>query len=103
MDGHQGRSGREENLGPTGIRSPDRPVRRESLYRLRYPGPLLLLLLLLIIIIIIIIIVQFYLRAGATAPRTSYRNRINNTRYAALERNTILTYLLHGAESFLRS
>ena len=24
---------------PTGIRSPDRPVRSESIYRLRYPGP----------------------------------------------------------------
>jgi len=29
-----------ENLAPTGIRSPDRPVRTESLYRLSYPGPL---------------------------------------------------------------
>jgi hypothetical protein len=29
-----------ENLTPTGIRSPDRPARSESLYRLRYPGPL---------------------------------------------------------------
>jgi len=28
-----------ENLASTGIRSPDRPVRSESLYRLRYPGP----------------------------------------------------------------
>jgi len=26
-----------ENLTPTGIRSPDRPVRRKSLYRLSYP------------------------------------------------------------------
>ena len=25
---------------PTEIRSPDRPARSESLYRLRYPGPL---------------------------------------------------------------
>ena len=24
---------------PTGIRSPDRPARSESLYRLSYPGP----------------------------------------------------------------
>ena len=29
----------EENLAPTGIRSPDRPVRNESLYLLSYPGP----------------------------------------------------------------
>jgi hypothetical protein len=28
-----------ENLTPNGIRSPDRPARSESLYRLRYPGP----------------------------------------------------------------
>jgi hypothetical protein len=28
-----------ENLVPTGIRSPDRLTRSESLYRLRYPGP----------------------------------------------------------------
>jgi hypothetical protein len=27
-----------ENLAPTGIRSPDRPARSESLYRLRYPA-----------------------------------------------------------------
>ena len=27
-------------LARTGIRSPDRPVRSESLYRLSYPGPL---------------------------------------------------------------
>ena len=28
-----------ENLSPTEIRSPDRPARSESLYRLSYPGP----------------------------------------------------------------
>jgi hypothetical protein len=28
-----------ENLAPAGIRSPDRPARSESLYRLPYPGP----------------------------------------------------------------
>jgi hypothetical protein len=27
-----------ENLAPTGIRSPDRPARWKSLYRLRYPA-----------------------------------------------------------------
>jgi hypothetical protein len=27
-----------ENLAPNGIRSPDRPPRSESLYRLPYPG-----------------------------------------------------------------
>ena len=27
-----------ENLAPTGIRSPDRPARSVSLYRLSYPG-----------------------------------------------------------------
>ena len=28
-----------ENLAPTGIRSPDRPARSVSLYRLNYPSP----------------------------------------------------------------
>jgi len=28
------------NLASTRIRSPDRPARGESLYRLRYPGPI---------------------------------------------------------------
>jgi len=28
-----------ENLAPTEIRSPDRPARSESLYRMNYPGP----------------------------------------------------------------
>ena len=31
-----------ENLAPTGIRSPDRPARSKSLYRLRYPAPVIL-------------------------------------------------------------
>jgi hypothetical protein len=29
----------DENLAATGIRSPDRPARSESLYRVSYPGP----------------------------------------------------------------
>ena len=32
----QGRSGQAENLDPTGIQSPDRPARSQSLYRLSY-------------------------------------------------------------------
>ena len=40
LDGPQGRSGRMRKISPpTGIRSPDRPARSESLYRLSYPGP----------------------------------------------------------------
>jgi hypothetical protein len=31
---------REENLAPVGIRSPDRPARSKSPYRLSYPGQL---------------------------------------------------------------
>ena len=30
-----------ENLDPTRIRSPDRPARSQSLYRLRYPAQLI--------------------------------------------------------------
>jgi hypothetical protein len=36
LGGPQGRSGRAENLVPTGIRSPDRPARSQSLNRLSY-------------------------------------------------------------------
>ena len=39
LGGPQGRSGRAENIAPTGIRSPDRPVRSESLYQLSYRAP----------------------------------------------------------------
>ena len=37
LGGFQGRSGGAENLAPTRIRSPDRPARSQSLYRLSYP------------------------------------------------------------------
>ena len=41
LGGPQGRSGRvRKNSPPTAIRSPDRPARSESLYRLSYPGRL---------------------------------------------------------------
>ena len=40
LDGPQDRSGWVQKISPpTGIRSPDRPARRELLYRLHYPGP----------------------------------------------------------------
>jgi hypothetical protein len=39
LAGLQGRSGQVRKISPfTGIRSPDRPVRSQSLYRLRYPA-----------------------------------------------------------------
>ena len=40
LGGPQGRSGQVRKLTITWIRSPDRPGRSESQYRLRYPGPL---------------------------------------------------------------
>jgi hypothetical protein len=40
LGGPQDQSGRVRKITPpTGIRSPDRPTRSESLYRLSYPGP----------------------------------------------------------------
>ena len=41
LSGPQGRSGEVLKISPphTGIRSPDRPARNESLYQLSYPGP----------------------------------------------------------------
>jgi hypothetical protein len=39
LDGPQGRSGQVRKMSPpTGIRSPDRPARSESLYQLSYSG-----------------------------------------------------------------
>ena len=39
LGGTQGRSGQVRKVSPpTGIRSPDRPARNQSLYRLRYPA-----------------------------------------------------------------
>jgi hypothetical protein len=38
LGGPQGRSERVGNLDSTGIRSPDRPARSQSLYRLSYPA-----------------------------------------------------------------
>ena len=39
LDGPQGRSGQVRNITPPiKIRSPDRPARSQSLYRLRYPA-----------------------------------------------------------------
>ena len=41
LGGPQGRSRRVQKISSlTGIGSPDRPARNESLYRLRYPVPL---------------------------------------------------------------
>jgi hypothetical protein len=37
--GHRADLDSAENLAHIGIRSPDRPARSESLYRLSYPGP----------------------------------------------------------------
>jgi hypothetical protein len=34
----------EKSRPPTGIRSPDRPARSQSLYRLSYPGPFYMLI-----------------------------------------------------------
>jgi hypothetical protein len=42
----------EEYLAPTGIRSPDRPVRSQSLYRLSYPAHIIIVVIIIIIIII---------------------------------------------------
>jgi hypothetical protein len=42
LGGPHGRSGRvRKTPTPTGIRSPDRPARIESLYRQRYPAPII--------------------------------------------------------------
>ena len=52
---------RGENLTPTGIRSPDRPARSESLYRLSYPD------LHSLVCVCVCVCVYFFL-FGATGP-----------------------------------
>ena len=46
-----------ENLASTEVRSPDRPARSQSLYRLRYPAHKLMMMMMMMMIIIIIIII----------------------------------------------
>ena len=43
MGPRAGLDGCGKSRPPTGIRSPDRPARSESLYRLSYPGPILVI------------------------------------------------------------
>ena len=68
-----------ENLASTGIRYPDRSARSQLLYRLRYPAHSK---------------VRYYIRTN------NVQLLRNNTWYTL---NLTVTYLLHGAESFLRS
>jgi len=57
-----------ENLAPTGIRSPDRVARGQSLYRLRYPAH-----------IGYIYIIYIYIFHGPTAPSVPWPPIINDT------------------------
>jgi len=52
LGGPQGRSGRAENLVPTGIRYPDRPARSSVAIPTELPGPLLTKYLYLFTIVI---------------------------------------------------
>ena len=58
---------------PTGIRSPDRPVRGESLYRLSYRGPQQLLLLTLNLCL------QQSCKKNLHLPSTAWRTRRQDT------------------------
>jgi len=61
----------EENLAPTGIRSPDRPASIESLYRLRYLGPIYIYIYIYIYVYIYTYI-HIYIYVYATTVYTSY-------------------------------
>ena len=65
----------------TGIRSPDRPTRSESQYRLSYPGPLNDedVMLIIIIIIIIIIIQRFKInKENQTLDKLQYKGHYSH-------------------------
>jgi hypothetical protein len=64
-----------ENLAPTRIRSPDRPARSQSIYRLSYPAhsvivntlhKMMMMTMMIIILIIIIIINKIYFSGQVT-------------------------------------
>jgi hypothetical protein len=61
----------EKNLAPTGIRSPDRPARSQSLYRLSYPGPWLITYFSKIQIIFYNKVAKVRSRTGRTTTMTS--------------------------------
>jgi hypothetical protein len=46
-----------ENLGPTDIRSPYRPVPNKSLYRLRYPRPCCTALVVVVVVEVVVVFV----------------------------------------------
>ena len=53
----------KENLAPppAGIRSPDRPARSESLYRLSYPGPYMVVIVVVVVVVVAVIVVRLLL------------------------------------------
>ena len=76
LGGPQSRSRRARKISPpTGIRSPDRPARSESLYRLSYPGPLSLL-----------ITPQMLLRATRSKLTRGNPTRYNSGAFTAVRR-----------------
>jgi len=71
-----------ENLPSTGTRTPDRPARRESLYRLSCPGPLLLKHSLNLSKVLIFCVTESY---SATEERGGcHRMRTNSLRVVKL-------------------
>ena len=79
--GHRaGLDGCGKSRPPTGIRSPDRPTRSQSLYRLSYPGPHdvyylcqsipILFNSLLLFPLLILTVVQFHILFSSTSPPT---------------------------------
>jgi len=86
-----------ENLAPTGIRSPDRPARSQSLYRLRYPAHASHYYSYYIIIIIIIIFIIIRHQLGLERPLSTSPKMFSNFFKVAF------VHSVHGSAIFFPS
>jgi len=73
LDGPQDRSGWvRKNSPPTWIRTPDLPTHSESLYRLRYPGPIVYMYIYIYIYVVYLLIINCT-RCTVHTPQLNYK------------------------------
>ena len=90
LGGPQGRSGRLWKISPpTEIRSPDRPARSESLYRLSYPGPAFKTVLAFKVKMTLDVWMQVSTAIVFLIPSTNYEN-IKQIINVGLHRNSVI-------------
>jgi len=96
-------------LAPTGIRSPDRPARSESLYRLSYPGPhdmfvcvcvcICICILYVCVCVYIYIYIYIYIYNGLVVHHTLNSTCLAKTFYCLLSLNHRIKYILRSLVS----